>query len=633
MNKYFIFFSDWNTNEVYGILRNTKVSTMKSFNIKKQIDPMGIKVYNDSAQPLFENPCEINECSDLCLPKVGGGKICSCRMNYTLGPDNKTCFIKSLLPKVVKAPKISNLKFNSIGTTAELSWESESNIDDYYRIILECVKLRRCNTECPDNSNIIKKTFNSSAIIDHLKYGADYNISIYIKDTHLHSEVLSTLDINYKTPKFLQEVELSEQLTAIAYWQPVDDCEIVGYKYQLAKEDDQSTLQTGFTVTPKVYLDGLIKGTRYKLKVWSVILNMTSEESLNILFATQEGKEEIQQLAVYKLTKNSIGLRWKLNNNLKGEDLSYNLNYSTKNDFASVSLNISSIRCTAWADKYCYTLTNLSSFWNHTISIRPVFQSKLGTPMYISAFTKEKSPGKPTFLNGTFMLSNSVSLVWGIPDFINGQLRSFLISIEEVDKHLNKHCCQDFPIMEIKAFPSENPSYETEISGIEPASTYEISVYAKTIYIGPPQSLTMYTKPPSMKVSCLPKIKQSSVVWLPQNNSGMWPEGQEFDTLIEGYMLLALCINTTCNHSGILDSEINQEIIGTIGTNTFFVAQYYKNEESIDLTPSQSSQSKWGSVETFQFVKGHSYKLLAVQVARYIQSYRLDVVLSNEFIY
>lgn len=81
--------------------------------------------------------------------------------------------------------------------------------------------------------------------------------------------------------------------------------------------------------------------------------------------------------------------------------------------------------------------------------------------MYLS-YCLFKAPSAPTNLTLSSMTLAGLTLKWGIPLSINGQLRSFLINIEEVDKFLEEYCCQDFPVMEVPV-KTEIPYYETEV--------------------------------------------------------------------------------------------------------------------------------------------------------------------------
>jgi hypothetical protein len=57
----------------------------------------------------------------------------------------------------------------------------------------------------------------------------------------------------------------------------------------------------------------------------------------------------------------------------------------------------------------------------------------------------------------------SVTIEVGIPDMVNGKLRSFLVIVEETDSFNSTECCQYFPVQEV-AVKVEKSSYRVEVS-------------------------------------------------------------------------------------------------------------------------------------------------------------------------
>ena len=73
------------------------------------------------------------------------------------------------------------------------------------------------------------------------------------------------------------------------------------------------------------------------------------------------------------------------------------------------------------------------------------------------------APGRPEFLNLKGQSNTSLSFEWGIPKLLNGQLRSFIISVEETDSYNDTECCQYFPVDEI--IPTmERSTYSLEVT-------------------------------------------------------------------------------------------------------------------------------------------------------------------------
>ncbi|KAJ9581136.1 hypothetical protein L9F63_023686, partial [Diploptera punctata] len=114
--------------------------------------------------------------------------------------------------------------------------------------------------------------------------------------------------------------------------------------------------------------------------------------------------------------------------------------------------------------------------------------------------TKERAPTAPDYVKITSQAETSIAIEWGLPNFLNGVLRSFLVNIEETDSVNVTDCCQYFPIQEVAA-RYEQASYKLELNNLRPASTYAISIAAKTVTLGPAVSITAHTRPqvPSME--------------------------------------------------------------------------------------------------------------------------------------
>jgi len=57
----------------------------------------------------------------------------------------------------------------------------------------------------------------------------------------------------------------------------------------------------------------------------------------------------------------------------------------------------------------------------------------------------------------------NLTIEWGHPDLLNGVLRSFLITLEEIESFNSSACCEYFPVQEV-AVQSEKLNYRLEVS-------------------------------------------------------------------------------------------------------------------------------------------------------------------------
>jgi hypothetical protein len=67
----------------------------------------------------------------------------------------------------------------------------------------------------------------------------------------------------------------------------------------------------------------------------------------------------------------------------------------------------------------------------------------------------------------------NLALEWGHPDLLNGVLRSFLVTIEEIESFNSTACCEYFPVQEV-AVQSEKMNYSLEVSFTEDKNTYHL---------------------------------------------------------------------------------------------------------------------------------------------------------------
>lgn len=61
-----------------------------------------------------------------------------------------------------------------------------------------------------------------------------------------------------------------------------------------------------------------------------------------------------------------------------------------------------------------------------------------------------------------------------------------------------------------------------QVSGLHAASTYVVSVSAKTVALGPSQIITVHTRPPPLSIVQLPNVvveTEDSWTWQPQQSN------------------------------------------------------------------------------------------------------------------
>jgi hypothetical protein len=60
-------------------------------------------------------------------------------------------------------------------------------------------------------------------------------------------------------------------------------------------------------------------------------------------------------------------------------------------------------------------------------------------------------------------MQTNFTIEWGHPDLLNGVLRSFLVTLEEIESFNSTACCEYFPVQEVSV-QSEKMNYSLEVS-------------------------------------------------------------------------------------------------------------------------------------------------------------------------
>jgi len=112
-----------------------------------------------------------------------------------------------------------------------------------------------------------------------------------------------------------------------------------------------------------------------------------------------------------------------------------------------------------------YTVTvsgHIVRNWSHCVG------GNFGAVTLFFFHTAPLSPSDICVVNQT---QTNLTIEWGPPDLLNGVLRSFLVTIEEIESFNSSACCEYFPIQEV-AVQSEKMNYRLEVSFTEDKNTY-----------------------------------------------------------------------------------------------------------------------------------------------------------------
>jgi len=73
------------------------------------------------------------------------------------------------------------------------------------------------------------------------------------------------------------------------------------------------------------------------------------------------------------------------------------------------------------------------------------------------------APLSPSYVHIVNQMQTNLTIEWGHPDLLNGVLRSFLVTLEEIESFNSSACCEYFPVQEV-SIQSEKMNYRLEVS-------------------------------------------------------------------------------------------------------------------------------------------------------------------------
>uniref|UniRef100_A0A2S2NZY1 Fibronectin type-III domain-containing protein n=2 Tax=Schizaphis graminum TaxID=13262 RepID=A0A2S2NZY1_SCHGA len=97
-------------------------------------------------------------------------------------------------------------------------------------------------------------------------------------------------------------------------------------------------------------------------------------------------------------------------------------------------------------------------------------------------------------IKSTKIGNTSISIQWDIPWIFNGELKMFIINVEEIASLDMETCCVSIAPTEILVY-EELPTYNYTITGLQPGSTYSVGVLSvsKSSWYSSPSRLPVTT--------------------------------------------------------------------------------------------------------------------------------------------
>ncbi|XP_049763510.1 uncharacterized protein LOC126092114 isoform X2 [Schistocerca cancellata] len=401
--------------------------------------------------------------------------------------------------------------------------------------------------------------------------------------------------------------------------------------YFLACEDVNCDTSSGDTEvsTTAVVLDHLHSHALYQIEITSVSVTGLTSGSRIINAVTAHTAPHVAPSAaenpILAVSNTSVSLSWMPPEDCTGlNGYIYGYYYSLVENNTdeiiqqgTVAENILNVNFTNLTPSNCYDayITVVASGGtsdSHQLNIPFCTSSTASTP-----------PVNLRIINAT---DSSMLVEWGMPDYINGQLRSFIIIVEQIDMQVNSgECCDDIPLQDYRV-TSEEPFYLYEITGLSAASTYSVTVSAKTVTLGEESRVIGHTFPPKaiLPQNALMVVKTESSSHNPDVVTLQMHPAERISGVNRTYILLHL-INDSSTQQPFYDSELTTLLKSRLTENYHLISEYTQEEvENKSVVTFHLKEMGFVSTE----IESQKYALILIQ--DYMGNQSMDVFITEE---
>ncbi|XP_069681402.1 uncharacterized protein [Periplaneta americana] len=570
--------------------------------------------------------------------------------------DGPTTFSKVLVAhtKDMTPWKVLNLELVSqTSNKLEVTWSPPlitAGTITSYRVSYQCQKLLACSAQdCSHSKGRVEVATTTATLRDLLPH-AQYSVNVAALAAKWGPAAYIWAATDIAEPEVAPDPSSSSaavQRTNTSFtvqWEPPLDCSNLngyptGYKYQLFLHSNSTLLKEGSTDLTTATFTHLAPHTQYIVKVFlETSEGWSADHPLLIPVQTRATTPDVVEgLTVYKRGRRMLGVRWAPPKMTYGDIESFTISYKKESDPSAMSKVLKQTPCIAWPHLFCYTIDNLTPDSKYVVHVqtRNVEVAEDGIASSVAAVTKEAAPEAPSFIRVESQSQTDLTIEWGIPNMLNGVLRSFLVNLEETDSFNITDCCQYFPIQEV-AVQAEKANYSLQLTDLKPASTYTISMTAKTVALSPAVALTAHTRPPVPPMDNLIEMSED------YNQLSNTPEvvvlpSQVYKDLITGYLMLVLPQEAEAEaNATVWNSWLSGEL-EVLTNGTFYIAAEFQPSDLENSTTfqigsdSEIRAGKWGAVQNPALEEGAKYRIGFVAVLEYCGVLNIGYTESPDF--
>ncbi|KAL1132776.1 hypothetical protein AAG570_010728 [Ranatra chinensis] len=532
--------------------------------------------------------------------------------DFTFVTVNTTSYISGLVRDI-------NIKY--VGhNEVQLEWKPLYNSKSpSFKVSYSCLRIIAEETLSCANDRGTIITPDTSARLTGLKPFRRYSTQIQETGGKGHSDIeFSTLQA-LPTAKVRSLTIVPRKSSASASWQAPHNCSNCnGFLrgYQVSLKDPNGTVQSHFTKNTCEQFQNLKPQYVYRLSVYvqnNVGWNGDYPTSVDLRSASGI-PSRVRRLELYKRGKSLLGLRWESPEFPYGT-VAYVVSIDGKRFVHKPEV------CPSWPQQFCFTVGGLKANTVYNVSVSARNREEDGESSFIEGVTAERAPGEPVDITQTDATETSVALRWRPPNLMNGVLRYFLVKIEQTESFDTDLCCEYYPKSEVPV-NSEQEYYWTEIYGLNPGSTFAVSVMGETVWLGPAAGIDAVTRPPKPCPVLLPLVRPA-LAW--QDVEEDCPSKREsVSALVQGHLLVRVK-----NEGGnqVTNPDLRLVLERALGSDFDMVAEYSAGA-GVQLGTGTSNGS-WGILKNPHLETGHNYTFAAVTVVRYKHLFNVAVRKAN----
>ncbi|KAI5708221.1 hypothetical protein M8J77_018488 [Diaphorina citri] len=542
---------------------------------------------------------------------------------------------------------IAGVSIEKTDAQVKIKW-FESLLYKTYYIKYKLIRRLACNKDERESPLRVITTTDTTCTLSSLEPNAKYELFVTADKNENGNKNTLTFITRGKIPNtspalVTQKVKVTNESAKI-YWTNVSSsCQHMNgifNKYTVELYDTHNeNIFTYETKENRLELTGLRPQTPYIVKVRFV--NHVGSNPNNYMeynFTTKPTPVlQIQELTAYKTSSDVIGLRWKIpDTNVTFTTMHIHIKSDTWNKTIDIPFSEQgSFQCKPWPSYVCLDVTELKQNTKYAIMVNisneefPEGTQSRG----IHVITRETMPSAVSDIK----MSRNKTLSWRIPDLLNGILRKFVIEVEHFSSFDDTLCCQNIVVIDYTV-TSEQAIYSHTLQDFYNASSYKITIRPFTKRLGREASRIFTTPPPRIPIKNMPRVYLNGVeVTWPAEDKGA-ESSATYSELASDVLIIVQELNQ--------DTHVTSEVLGfrddinhILNSNNWWVTQVcaaHDDNCSVYIGAEEGEDHEvpdYGQVFNKPLIVGNVYRIVVVQVNKYLTARSYTRALQESFVY